>query len=117
MKEKTKKGLIITIWSLFSFAILSVFVSILCVVLFADIPSVEDIDRPDINLATQIISEDGEVLATYHLENRIFVDYNDILLSKRMPMSNLGLGRWEWAWPPDRPGRVREEMSCDAVTQ
>ena len=78
MKEKTKKGLIITIWSLFSFAVLSVFVSILCIVLFADIPSVEDIDRPDINLATQIISEDGEVLATYHLENRIFVDYKDI---------------------------------------
>ena len=78
MSDKTKKKLIITLWSLFSFAVLSVVVSLLCVILFADIPSVDDIERPDMNLATQVLSDDGEVLATYHLENRIFIDYEDI---------------------------------------
>ena len=78
MSDKTKKKLIITLWSLFSFAVLSVVISLSCVILFADIPSVDDIERPDMNLATQVLSDDGEVLATYHLENRIFIDYKDI---------------------------------------
>ena len=78
MKEKTKKRLIVAFWSLFSLGILSVAFAILGVMLFADMPSVDDIERPDMNLATQIISEDGEVLATFHLENRIFVDYSEI---------------------------------------
>ena len=78
MKEKMQKRLIKAFWSLFSLAILTVVFSILGVIFFADMPSVDDIERPDMNLATQIISEDGEVLATFHLENRIFVDYNEI---------------------------------------
>ncbi|MBE6250453.1 MAG: penicillin-binding protein [Bacteroidales bacterium] len=78
MTEKTKRRLIITFWSLFSCAVLTVVLSITGVILFADIPSVDDIERPDMNLATRIMSEDGQVLATYHLENRIFIDYEDI---------------------------------------
>ena len=72
------KTLIRTLWLLFACGVSVVVISLLCVILFAEIPSVDDIERPDMNLATQIISDDGEVLATYHLENRIFIDYKDI---------------------------------------
>ena len=78
MKGKKKNRLISAFWSLFTLAILTVVFSISGVMLFAEMPSVDDIERPDMNLATQVISEDGEVLATFHLENRIFVDYNEI---------------------------------------
>jgi penicillin-binding protein 1A len=78
MTSKTKRKVLLAIWSLFGLGVLTVAVSLLCVILFADIPSVDDIERPDMNLATQVISDDGEVLATYHLENRIFIDYKDI---------------------------------------
>ena len=78
MTSKTKRKVLLAMWSLFGFGVLTVVVSLLCVILFADIPSVDDIERPDMNLATQVISDDGEVLATYHLENRIFIDYKDI---------------------------------------
>ena len=48
------------------------------ILLFADRPSIENIEKPDMNLATQIISDDSETLATFHLENRFFVNYEDI---------------------------------------
>ena len=78
MSPKTMKTLIRTLWLLFLCGVSVVIISLLCVILFAEIPSVDDIERPDMNLATQVISDDGEVLATYHLENRIFIDYEDI---------------------------------------
>ena len=72
------KKLIRALWLFFACGVSVVLISLLCVILFAEIPSVDDIERPDMNLATQVISDDGEVLATYHLENRIFIDYKDI---------------------------------------
>ena len=48
------------------------------ILLFADRPSIENIEKPDMNLATQVISEDSETLATFHLENRFYVNYEDI---------------------------------------
>ena len=75
MTSTTKRKVLLAIWSLFGLGVLTVVVSLLCVIMFADIPSVDDIERPDMNLATQVLADDGEVLATYHLENRIFIDY------------------------------------------
>ena len=72
------KRLLRALWLLFFCGVSVVVISLLCVIFFAEIPSVDDIERPDMNLATQLISDDGEVLATYHLENRIFIDYKDI---------------------------------------
>ena len=72
------KTLIRALWLFFLCGVSVVIISLSCVILFAEIPSVDDIERPDMNLATQVISDDGEVLATYHLENRIFIDYEDI---------------------------------------
>lgn len=45
---------------------------------FADIPSFEELENPDSKLATQVIAEDGEILATFHIENRSFVGYDEL---------------------------------------
>ena len=51
---------------------------ILLVWAFADIPSFEELENPDSKLATQVIAEDGEVLTTFHIENRSYVSYDDL---------------------------------------
>ena len=52
---------------------------LLCAVwAFADIPSIEELENPDSKLATQVIAEEGEILTTYHIENRTFVGYEEL---------------------------------------
>ena len=46
---------------------------------FADIPSFEDLENPDSNLATQVIADDGTtILSTFHIENRSYVTYDEL---------------------------------------
>ena len=53
-------------------------VTLLCVAIFAEIPSFEELEDPKSNLATLLISEDGKVFNTYHIENRSFVKFTDL---------------------------------------
>ena len=53
-------------------------VMLLLVSLFAEIPSFEELEDPDSNLATLLISEDGRTFSTYHLENRSYVKFEDL---------------------------------------
>lgn len=41
-------------------------------------PSFEELENPNSNLASEVISSDGEVLGTFFIENRSNVDYRDI---------------------------------------
>ena len=41
-------------------------------------PTFEELENPKTNLATQIYSEDGEVLGTYFIENRTYLSYEDM---------------------------------------
>ena len=63
---------------LFTTPVLLVAALILCVWMFADIPSFEELENPQSNLATQVIAEDGEILTTFHIENRSFVSYEEL---------------------------------------
>lgn len=45
---------------------------------FGDLPDIEEIEHPENNFATQVISYDGKVLGKYFLENRTPVDYNEL---------------------------------------
>ena len=45
---------------------------------FADIPSFEELENPDSKLATQVIAEDGEILTTFHIENRSYVSFEEL---------------------------------------
>jgi penicillin-binding protein 1A len=51
---------------------------LLLVGIFADIPSFQELEDPKSNLATEIISEDGEILTTFHIENRSFVTFDEL---------------------------------------
>lgn len=73
-----KKKVIKWFWiiGLTPFAVL--FVALLMVGLFAEIPSFDELEHPDNKLATQVIAENGEVLATFHVENRTYVSYDEL---------------------------------------
>lgn len=47
-------------------------------IIFTDIPSFEELEDPQKNLATEIISEDGVILSTFHIQNRSFVSYDEL---------------------------------------
>ena len=46
--------------------------------LFGSMPSFEDLENPDSNLATEIISSDGVVLGKYFQKNRSQLKYSDL---------------------------------------
>lgn len=78
MKEKTKKTIVKVFWFCLLTPILALILCIVGVALFAEIPSFEELENPKTNLATQIISEDGKIINTYHIENRTFVEFDDL---------------------------------------
>ena len=78
MNETTKKKLIKWFWILFSTPILFAVGLIGLVWAFADIPSFEELEDPDSKLATQVIAEDGEILTTFHIENRSYVSFGEL---------------------------------------
>ena len=78
MKDTTRKKIVKWFWILFTTPILLVIAFIGAVWAFADIPSFEDLENPDSKLATQIIAEGGEVLTTFHIENRSYVSYDEL---------------------------------------
>ena len=78
MTDVTKKRIIRWFWILFGAGTAAVLLLIGAVWAFADIPSFEDLENPDSKLATQVIAEDGEILTTFHIENRAYVSYEEL---------------------------------------
>ena len=78
MTDATKKKIVKWFWILFSIPVTMVVALILLVWAFADIPSFEELENPESNLATQVIAEDGEILTTFHIENRAYVTYDEL---------------------------------------
>ena len=78
MTENTRKNIIGWFWGLFAGAIVLLVTVIAIVAISADIPSFEELENPRSKLATRVISEDGVVLATFHVENRTYVTYSDL---------------------------------------
>lgn len=79
-KKKDIKVYLIVIWSLFLIFTLSVFLLFHGIVheWFGEMPSFKELENPETNLATEIISADGMLLGTYYIENRSNVSYSDI---------------------------------------
>ena len=74
----TKKKIVKWFWTLIACGIAMVAGLLVLVWMFADIPSFEDLENPDSKLATQVIAEDGEILTTFHIENRSYVTYDEL---------------------------------------
>ena len=75
---KNRKRIIKILWVLVFSPIILVLFFLLMVWIFADIPSFEELEDPQSNLATQIIAEDGTLLNTYHVENRSYSNYEEL---------------------------------------
>ncbi len=78
MKDTTKKKIVKWFWIVFASGVAAVVLLLAAVWAFADIPSFEDLENPDSKLATQVIAEDGEILTTFHIENRSYVSYDEL---------------------------------------
>ena len=78
MENTTKKKIIICFWILIAIPVVSFVLLFAAVWAFADIPSFEELENPDSKLATQVLAADGQVLSTFHVENRSYVKYSEL---------------------------------------
>ncbi|KRD11477.1 penicillin-binding protein [Flavobacterium sp. Root901] len=67
-------------WRIFAYSLLGVLAFFLFASwgLFGSMPSFEDLENPDSNLATEVISSDGVVLGKYFKTNRSQLKYSDL---------------------------------------
>ena len=78
MTDATRNKVIKWFWIIFTAPFVLVLCLLLLVWMFARIPSFEELEHPDSKLATQVIAEGGELLTTFHIENRTYVAYEDL---------------------------------------
>lgn len=78
MKETTRKKIIKWFWIILIAPFALVLLLLLLVGIFARIPSFDELEHPESKLATQVIADGGEVLATFHIENRTYVSYDEL---------------------------------------
>lgn len=78
MTDDTRKKCVKWFWIIVSVPVLMVLIMLLLVWAFADIPSFEELENPDSKLATEVIADDGQVLTTFHIENRSYVSYEEL---------------------------------------
>ena len=77
-----RKTFIVILWALVVLGISAVAVVFTAIATgkIGYVPPVEELENPNLKFATQIISEDGELLGTWSLskENRLYVGYEDL---------------------------------------
>ena len=80
-----KSNAIRNLWIIFGGLLVLVVLFFFCVAkgVFGTMPTFDELENPRTNLATEIISADGKILGTYHIENRSNVRYSE--LSHYMP--------------------------------
>ena len=78
MKDTVKKKIIKWFWISVAAPFAILILAVTLVGLIAAIPSFEELEHPDNKLATQVIAENGEVLTTFHIENRTYVSYEEL---------------------------------------
>jgi len=72
------KRIIQILWVLVLAPIIGVTTLVFGIVLFADLPDIEELTNPESNLATVAYSSDGKELGRFYLENRVTTHYKDI---------------------------------------
>ena len=60
------------------FALIIFMVLLTAMGLFGKMPSFEELENPKSNLATEIYSEDGNMIGSFFVQNRSYVDYRDL---------------------------------------
>ncbi len=78
MDINKQKKILYWFWNIIIGGISAIIILLLCVAIFAEIPSFEELENPQSNLATQLISTDGKVFNTFHIENREYVSFEEL---------------------------------------
>lgn len=66
-------------WLWYAFAAPFVFIALMLIwAFFSDLPSLQELENPKSNLATEIITADGQIMGQYFRENRVNVAYKDL---------------------------------------
>ena len=80
LKEKSIKQYLRILWVLVLLPIFSISLLVWMVSMewFGELPKIEDLQNPEMNLATEIISSDGNVLGKYYAENRVNIQYKNL---------------------------------------
>lgn len=80
LPEKKMKKYLRVFWALVFAPFVLIFLLVFMVSMewFGELPKIEDLQNPQINLATEIISSDGKILGKYYAENRVNVKYKDL---------------------------------------
>lgn len=80
LPEKQAKRYLRIFWALVITPFLLIFLTVWMVSMewFGPLPKIEDLQNPQISLATEIVSSDGKILGKYYAENRVNVKYNEL---------------------------------------
>ena len=80
LKTQKFKKYTIWFWGLFCTGFISIFLIFFAASMefLGDLPEFEDLENPEKNFATEIISIDGKTLGKYYNENRTPIDYEDL---------------------------------------
>ncbi len=78
MEIKDKKRFLKWFWIIMFSPIILVLLVLFLVGVFADVPSFAELEDPKSNLATQILAQDGELLTTFHIENRSYTTFQEL---------------------------------------
>lgn len=74
----TYEKIIKWLWRLLAFGLISFILLIGGLAIFGGIPSTERLENPNISLATEVLSVDGEVLGRFYRENRVSVRFDQL---------------------------------------
>jgi penicillin-binding protein 1A len=76
----TKKSYIRTFWTIIAlpFIFLIIIFTLISAEVFGPMPTFEDLENPDNNLASQVFSEDNKLLGKYYYQNRSYVEFKEL---------------------------------------
>jgi len=79
-RKRFKIGLTVRFWTFYSLGLVLAFIIFLGIARgwFGYMPSFEELENPERNLASEVYSEDGYLLGTYYIENRSDVHFKDL---------------------------------------
>ncbi len=80
MKRRINKIVKITFWALFAapFLTLGILLALVSSGYYGKLPTFEELESPKSNVATDLIAADGSLLGQYYVENRTFVNYDEL---------------------------------------
>ena len=80
IKKRIRINLTVRIWAVYTISLILIFLVFFGIARgwFGYMPSFEELENPERNLASEVYSADGYLLGTYYIENRSDINYSDL---------------------------------------